>query len=147
MVNPSNILWKDFNGIVRKWIDQKTGDVMQEEQSMIKPVNIIEEDSNDAIRIDEKWIADTAKNIYGNPVDLTVIVKAFESIIVDVAEGKYALEEVTIDTGLFRTVLKLSVVKEPIRTLPLIAPEVLGQVSLEQCACGGNCGCSDTTLD
>lgn len=143
MVNPSNILWKDFSGIVRKWIDQKTGDVMQEEQSMIKPVNIIEEDSNDVIRIDEKWIADTAKNIYGNPVDLTVIVKAFESIIVDVAEGKYALEEVTVDTGLFRTVLKLSVMKEPIRTLPLIAPEVLGQVSLDS-RLDTNCteGCS-----
>ena len=97
--------------------------------------------------VDEKWIADTAKNIYGKPVDLTVIAKAFESIIEDVAEGKYALEEVTVDTGLFRTVLKLSVMKEPIRTLPLIAPEVLGQVSLEQCACGGICRCSDSTLD
>tara|TARA_R110000824_G_scaffold347285_2_gene534078 strand:+ start:158 stop:529 length:372 start_codon:yes stop_codon:yes gene_type:complete len=28
MVNSSNILWKDFNGYIRKYIDQKTGDVM-----------------------------------------------------------------------------------------------------------------------
>ena len=29
MVNPSNILWKDSTGVIRKWIDQRTGDVMK----------------------------------------------------------------------------------------------------------------------
>ena len=28
VINESNILWRDSNGFVRKWIDQKTGDVM-----------------------------------------------------------------------------------------------------------------------
>ena len=27
-INESNIMWRDSNGFVRKWIDQKTGDVM-----------------------------------------------------------------------------------------------------------------------
>lgn len=79
---------------------------------MVKPVNIIED-------------------VYGTPVNVPVIVKAFESIIVAIAEGRYALEEVTVDTGLFRTVFKLSIMKEPVRTLPLIRPEVLGQIYIE----------------
>ena len=29
VINESNIMWKDSNGFVRKWIDQKTGDVME----------------------------------------------------------------------------------------------------------------------
>ena len=40
---------------------------------------------------------------------LDVITKTFESLIVDIAEGKVTLEEAFVDTGLYRTVLKLSV--------------------------------------
>ena len=29
VINESNIMWRDSNGFVRKWIDQKTGDVME----------------------------------------------------------------------------------------------------------------------
>ena len=31
MVSESNIIWKDSNGVIRKWIDQRTGDVMEYE--------------------------------------------------------------------------------------------------------------------
>ena len=31
MVTKANIIWKDSNGIIRKWIDQKTGEVMEHE--------------------------------------------------------------------------------------------------------------------
>ena len=28
-INDSNIMWRDISGVVRKWIDQQTGDVME----------------------------------------------------------------------------------------------------------------------
>ena len=30
-INPSNIMWRDATGVIRKWIDQKTGAVMEHE--------------------------------------------------------------------------------------------------------------------
>ena len=42
--------------------------------------------------------------------DLSVITKTFESLMVDIAEGRVLLEEATIDEGTFRTVLRISVV-------------------------------------
>ena len=31
VINESNIMWRDSNGAIRKWIDQKTGEIMEHE--------------------------------------------------------------------------------------------------------------------
>ena len=35
VINESNIMWRDSNGFIRKWVDQKTGDIMEAEDSVI----------------------------------------------------------------------------------------------------------------
>tara|TARA_R110002020_G_scaffold78398_1_gene197220 strand:+ start:409 stop:672 length:264 start_codon:yes stop_codon:yes gene_type:complete len=55
---------------------------------------------------------DQAKNLCGNPIDLSVITDAFESLIVDIAEGTVILEEATLDEGKIRTTFRLSVLAE-----------------------------------
>tara|TARA_R110002020_G_scaffold51677_1_gene146131 strand:+ start:973 stop:1209 length:237 start_codon:yes stop_codon:yes gene_type:complete len=53
-----------------------------------------------------------ARNTCRNLIDLSVITDAFESLLVDIAEGKYLLEEATLDEGSIRTTFRISVLAD-----------------------------------
>ena len=44
--------------------------------------------------------------------DLSVIINTFKSLMIDIAKGRVFLEDATIDEGRFRTVFRLSILKD-----------------------------------